>query len=208
MKLFKMSEDGVLTLNKDEATLNPLIREIIKRDKGGKIEGDMSGQKKEYAFREFKYVYYTCDFDAYPSQHGLSTKAAHSYAIKEAELPEAYEPDEVIRALMKQYRREHLTPSKEIIIELVGVFSFNLDIVKSIRNNLQNLMNNSGLTKDQISELIKYQQQLLDVSTEIPNQVKKLRQTLSLVQEEEQTIQIRRGGEEVDPSMRPDNAIG
>lgn len=206
MQFFKFV-DGVIELARPEIALYPNVNEILKRDKGGKVTGDPDGRKKAYAFKELTYVYFTCDFHAYPSQHALSKEEAHFYAIQHSGLPEQYEPDSVVRDLMLQYLDEHLTLGKKTIKNLLDTFSLNDIAIASINANMKLLLKNSALTKDQISEMIKYQQDLMKIATEVPQQVKKLREALSLIQDEEREILIRRGGEEVDQSMIPDNDI-
>ena len=124
MQFFKYTDNGVV-LARPEIELYPTIAEIIKRDKGGKVTGDPDGRKKAYAFKEFHYVYLTCDFNAYPTQHSLSKLEAHAYGVKHARLPEQYEPDPVVRDLMGQYINENWTPEKKTIKNLLDTFSFN-----------------------------------------------------------------------------------
>ena len=206
MQFFKFI-DGVVELARPEIALYPTVNEILKRDKGGKIVGDPDGRKKAYAFKELTYVYFMCDFYAYPMQHALSDEDAHHYAVKHTGLPDHYAPDAVVSSLMEQYREEHLTIGKKTIKNLLDTFSLNSIAITSINTNLKLLLKNAALTKDQISEVIKYQQDLMKIATEVPQQVKKLREAFSLVQEEEKEILIRRGGEEVPQSMLPGNSI-
>ena len=206
MQFFKYTDNAV-ELARPEIMLYPTVSEIIKRDKGGKVTGDPDGRKKQYAFKELLYVYYTCDFNAYPTQHSLSKSEAHAYGVKQAGLPEQYEPDPIVRSLMEQYKNENWTPGKKTIKNLLDTFSFNDDIISNININLKLLLKNTSLTKEMIGELIKYQQDLMKIAIEIPAQVRKLREAIALVQEEEKEIVIRRGGEEVLDSMEPGSEL-
>lgn len=206
MKFFKMT-DGVLTLNKDEIALHPNIKKILSRDRGGKIPGDPDGRLKYYAYREFAYVYFKCDFEAFPAQNGLSDIEAHKYAVREARLEDTYQPDDQVKALMIQYEKEHLSPTKRAIKTLIRVFALNEKVVEKIEQNLTATMDLPTLTRDQINEVLTYQKQLIDIATNVPAQVKKLREAMSLLEEEEKVIQVIRGGEEKPESMDPDNTI-
>lgn len=206
MRFFKM-EDGVLTLNKDEIALHPNIKRILSRDRGGKIAGDPDGRHKFYAYREFAYVYFKCDFEAFPAQNGLSDIEAHKYAVREARLDENYQPDELVKALIVQYEKESLSPTKRAIKTLIRVFALNEKLVEKIEQNLTATMDLPTLTRDQINEVLNYQKQLIDIATNVPAQVKKLREAMSLLEEEEKVIQVIRGGEEKPESMDPDNTI-
>lgn len=56
MSIFKI-EDDELVLDKEEARMIPAFKDIIVRDKGGKIVGDSNGRKKYYALAELMYLY-------------------------------------------------------------------------------------------------------------------------------------------------------
>ena len=206
MQFFKIV-DGNIELARPEIALIPTVNEILKRDKGGKVTGDPDGRKKLYAFRELAYVYFRCDFYAYPIQHSLSESAAHSWAVRNALLPDHYEPDAIVRDLMVQYINEHLSPAKQTIKNLLDTFSLNDIAIKNATANLKLLLDNSNMTITQISDLIKIQQLLLSIATDIPHQVKVLREAMSIVQEEEKQILIKRGGDEVSDSSLPGNDI-
>lgn len=206
MKFFKMV-DGELTLNKDEIALYPNIKKLLNRDRGGKVTGDADGRFKLYAFRELTYVYFKCDFEAYPAQHGLSEQEAHVYAAKKAHLGTEYKPDELVLAICKEYEKEHLSPTKKTISTLLRVFAINERLIEKIEKNLTSTLELPTLTAPQISELLTYQKQLIDIATTVPTTAKKLREAMSLLEEEEKQIQILRGGEIKLDSMDPNNSI-
>ncbi len=207
MKFFKLNEEGAITLDKDIIALYPLVKKILARDKGGKIYGDPDGRHKLYAMRELAYVYYMCDFEAYPAQHGMNEKEAHKYAIKNAQLDKDYQPDETVSAFMKQYEVEHLSITKKNIKTLLRVFALNDKIVEKIENNLTETLNFPVLTGPQIAEILSYQKQLVSIATDIPKTVKELRSAMNLLEEEEKVQQIIRGGETMPESYNPTNDI-
>lgn len=206
MKFFKFT-DGAVELARDEIALYPLAKKILSRDRGGKYPHDKDGRLKLYAFKEFTYIYHRCDFAAYPSQHGLTPSEAHKYAVENSGLPSDYEPDEVVTAFMKQYEREHLSQAKHSIKTLNRIFSMGDRLVEKIEYNLNQTLTLPTLTREQISELLAYQKQLLEISTTVPQQVKKLREAMNALEEEEKIQQIIRGGEIMSDSMNPDNDI-
>lgn len=206
MKYFKFI-DGELSLNKDEIALYSNIKRIIARDRGGKVSGDPDGRLKKYAFKEFAYVYFRCDFEAYPAQHGMTEKEAHIYAVDNAKLPINYQPDELILSFIKQYEREHLSPAKKSIKTLIRVFVISDKVVEKIEMNITATLELPTLTRDQISELLGYQKQLIEIATTTPRTVKSLREAMNLLEEEEKSIQILRGGEIRLDSMEPDNTL-
>ena len=206
MKFFKFVE-GAITLDKEIIALYPLVKKIIARDKGGKVYGDPDGRHKMYAMKEFAYIYYTCDFEAYPAQHGLDEKAAHKYAIKNAQLDKDYQPDELVVALMKQYTEEHLTPTKRTIKTLIRVFALNEKIVEKIEIGLTQSLELPTLTAAQVGEILAFQKQLLGIAVDVPKTVKQLKEAMNLLEEEEKISKVIRGGEVMNESMDPGNAI-
>lgn len=206
MKFFKLV-DGVLELDRDEIRLYPAINKIITRDKGGKIVGDPDGRRKLFAYKEFAYVYYRCDFYAYPIQNGLTNSAAHKWTVKTLELPSDYSPDEVVLELMNQYTKEHLSVTKRTIKNIIIVFAMTNDILEKVQPSITSLLNMPNITLDQVNELINIQKTLMAIATTIPEQAKKLREAMTLLEEEEKAIRVGRGGKTIDDSQNPDNDI-
>ena len=113
MKLFKMSRKGILELNTDEVLLIDEFRKIVRRDRGG--EGDKNGRKKEFAYKEFSYIYFTCDPAGHPIQKGLSKKEAHDWAVRVAKLPDDYKPDSFVLQAMETYKELRPSPSSLVL---------------------------------------------------------------------------------------------
>lgn len=206
MKFFKFT-DGVIALDKDAIALYPNIKKILARDRGGKVVGDPDGRLKLHAFKEFAYVYHRCDFEAYPAQNGLNEKETHLYAAKMAELGKDYKPDELVEQFIKQYEKEHLTPSKSSIKTLIRVFSLTEKLIEKIEKNITDSLDLPVLNAAQITELLGYQKELIALTTAIPANVKKLKEAMGLLEEEDRMIRIARGGEEVLDSQDPGNSI-
>ena len=206
MKYFKFV-DGAIAFDNEAIALYPNIKKIISRDRGGKVSGDPDGRYKKYAFKEFTYVYFRCDYEAYPAQHGMTEQEAHEYAAKQAGLGKDYKPDELVLAFMKQYEIEHLSPAKQAIKTLIRVFAFNNKLIEKIEKVLNETLALPTLSAIQTKELFDYQKQLLEVAERVPESVKKLKAAMNLLEEEERTQEILRGGEIKLDSMDPGNSI-
>jgi hypothetical protein len=206
MKFFKYI-DGVVELDKELIALYPNAKKILSRDRGGKVTGDPDGRLKLYAFKEFTYIYFRCDFEAYPAQHGLTEKEAHLYAAKQSGLGKDYQPDEVVLAFMKQYEDEHLTAAKHAIKTLIRIFALNEKLVEKIEKNLTSTLELPTMTAPQITELLGYQKQLIEIATSVPATTKKLKEAMNLLEEEERNKETMRGGEEKSSSFDPGNSI-
>jgi hypothetical protein len=206
MKYFKLV-DGIVQLDHESIGLYPNVKKILSRDRGGKVTGDPDGRLKLYAYREFTYVYFRCDFEAYPAQSGMNEKEAHLYAAKMSNLGKDYIPDELVLAFIKQYDKEHLTPAKQAIKTLIRVFAFNNKLVEKIEKTLTDTLDLPTLTPQQTGELFAYQKQLLDIAERVPESVKQLKTAMNLLEEEEKIKEVGRGGETITDSFRPDNDI-
>jgi hypothetical protein len=206
MKYFKLV-DGIAQLDKDEISLYSNVKKILSRDHGGKVVGDPDGRLKLYAHKEFTYVYFRCDFEAFPSQHGFSEKQAHEYAAKQAGLGEKFVPDDVLLAFCKQYEDEHLTQAKRTIRVLIRIFALSEKVLERIEKNVTELLERPTLTPEEIGNLLKYQNQLMNVASETPETVKKLRAAMNLLEQEDKVKEIGRGGFEITDSYNADNEI-
>jgi hypothetical protein len=206
MKWFKII-DNIVELNREEIALYPNVRKILTRDKGGKVIGDPDGRKKLFAFKELSYVYFMCDFYAYPTQSGLSNFDAHKWTIKTVGLSLDYKPDEDLLVLMAQYTKEHLSPAKRSIKNLLRLFGMTDSILEKIEPRIKQLLDLPTLSIEQVDELIKLQSDLIKFSTSIPANAKLLREAMTILEEEEKSVRIARGSRLVDESQDPDNLI-
>jgi len=106
-KLFTVNiSKGTLDLNRDEAREIKSFREIISRDKGGKVKGDADGRKKLFAKKELYYVYIMADwFNMYAI---LNDKRRHQRALEDTGLIriEGWKPDQLIEDAILAYRND------------------------------------------------------------------------------------------------------
>lgn len=99
-KIFIINETGVLEVNKPEIRNLKAFKSILERDKGGKVKGDSDGRKKAFAFREFMYIYLVAsEYSIYAS---LPDEARKIKAQKEANLPDKWKEDDLIRTACKK----------------------------------------------------------------------------------------------------------
>jgi hypothetical protein len=100
--IFIINEEGLLELNKNEVRSIPAFREVIARDKGGKIFGDNEGRKKLFAYKELMYIHLV----THPSTiyRDLPKEAREIASKKLADLPEEWKPDKVINNAIEAYK--------------------------------------------------------------------------------------------------------
>lgn len=106
-KLFKINhKNGTLEINKIEVRETKAYRDILERDKGGKVKGDFDGRKKLFARMELLYVYVMADpFSMYAV---LNQDRKHRQALETSGLRgiEGWKPDIVIERAISQYERD------------------------------------------------------------------------------------------------------
>jgi len=105
-KLFIINHaKGTLEINKDEARETKAFRDIITRDKGGKVENDASGRKKLFAKKELYYVYIMADY--FNMFAILNDKRRHQRALEETGLirVDGWKPDKFIDEAILAYRK-------------------------------------------------------------------------------------------------------
>lgn len=108
-KIFTTNEKGVLEINKPEVRNIKEFKDILVRDKGTHISGDMDGRKKYVAFRELLYVHlYASQTSIYAN---LPDEARKLKALETVELYDGWKEDSVIKkACLKLIDLENITP--------------------------------------------------------------------------------------------------
>ena len=198
-------KDGELVLNKESILLELPFKTILKRDRGSR--GDMQGRFKLIAYNEFKYIYYIADYTSYPNEHGFTEYKRKEYAIKHCELVDSWEADIVIKSAIKLYKEHQYSVPKETTLELLRSFRGIKDIIKKIRGNLDVLQDKSTLNRAEISEILGYYQDLLNLGKNVPIMSETLRIAIDKIEkiDKQQTSNFVRGTEELVPdSMNPD----
>lgn len=204
MKFFKLV-DGVLQLDKDEIGAYKVYDRLLRRDKGS--YGDAEGRKKLHAFKEFKYIYFTCDYEAYPQQHGYSPKEAHEYAIAQTGLDKNWVPDQEILDAMEVYKEEHLSEAKQSIVDLIKILRLNRRTAGKVHEAIEEKLN-AKLSPQEAADIISYQSRILEIATNIPKQIKQLTEALAIIEElDKKDVKLARGKKEIKPSMNPNNDI-
>jgi len=101
--IFLINEEGILEINKKEARSIKEFRDIISRDKGGKVSGDHEGRKKMFAFKELMYIHlFTHPASIY---RDLPDEPKHLKCIEHSGLPDNWKVDKVIKAAQRVYMK-------------------------------------------------------------------------------------------------------
>jgi len=206
MEFFKFTGTDI-ELAKNEIALYPEALKILRRVVA--CTGDADGRKKLYNFKEFKYVYFTCDHRAYPYQHGLSVADTHDYALKQSELPNDYKPDVDMVALMNLYKEEHWSVTKKTTFNILRALGMSNDVIDRIQKSIDaNLLINETFDTATVDAMIKFQKQLIELAIAIPKQIEEAKKMLAKLDEEDgKATEKLRGKAEIEDSMNPDNDI-
>lgn len=204
-KLFKITPNGV-AINKDEIALYKPINKLITRDKGS--AGDSDGRKKLMAIKELTYLYFYCNPESSPNRLGQSDKEKHEYAIKHAELPNTFVVHDDLKEAIKCYNEELASClSLELINnarKAIGSSNKALSILASrVEKRITNVNNDS--TDEELNEIIKMSNNILEMLDDIPNMVAKLEKAENLVYDQITRHEEKRGGGEIPSTYENDN---
>lgn len=212
MGFFKVENDR-LVIDRDAVRGIPIFRIIIERDKGTK--GDVDGRKKEFAFKEFMYIYCVSDYRSWIVKGGHNDKECHKLAIKDSGLAETYKPDEVIKDAIILYKERQLgeLPSLGAVESILTGLKVADKISKSIANNIERTLDASEEDRKRKIEnsepilagddlvltqaLVGQLKQLMDISTKLPTSIATLEQLRDKLSKEESGTNLGRGGREI-----------
>lgn len=212
MAFFKI-EDDALVIDRNEVRGIPVFRTILERDRGSK--GDADGRKKEFAFKEFMFIYLTCDFRSWVLKSGENEKTTHKLSIKDAGLPDDYKPDAVVKEAMELYKERQYgeLPSLGTVEAILTGLKVSQKIAKSIAGNIEATLEAADEERKRKLEnkeqmlpgddlvlaqgLVGQLKQLLDISNKIPETVSTLEQLRDKLSKEESGTRLGRGSKEI-----------
>lgn len=204
--------DTLYTLKDGEIVIHPsmynhkLFKDMVRRDRGGIIEGDANGTKKLRTMAEIGFVWYCINLNSPGVQRALQGSELEQAARSFFGLPDNWKKDEAFDRFYEQYKTDY----------------FGHVVVKSIRNLLEGFeqtvfmteklnlilkrhaLNQSELTVDNIGEIITLNKNLMAISADLPNNIDKLKALEVAYLREEKKIGKARGGAVITSSMIPD----
>lgn len=208
LKLFRVV-DNKIELDKDEVRMYLPLAKLMARDKGS--PGDNTGSKKLYAFKEFKYLYFVCDSEAYPRKKGLSPLETHNYAVEQAELPETYRPDMIMQGAMDFYIDASSSAAQDYITELLATIRNSTKIIQFIRTKITKTLDSLDKEFDdkKIAEIYQLQRDLMNMASDVPKTVKALTDAYENLKKEEskQDGEVLYGGGAIPDSADPDKSF-
>jgi len=200
---FKLDEDGNITFNEGVVYNIPVVKSIIRRDRGGVIKGDNDGRKKYLAKLELCYVWFLVNVNSPGVRDGLSGKDLSEKAISYLNLPDGWEPDELVDEFHKLYKEYHggiVIKTIKQLIKSVKIISNTNDI---ILERLEEFTKGDDTSLDTIANINKAQEQLVSIADKVPDLVKKLNDANSEYNNQEEDFGKAMGNVDIVSSMIP-----
>lgn len=206
--MFKLV-NGDIKINEDLAG-GKNIRALIRRDRGGVIEGDSTGTKKLRAFAELGYIWYCNNLNSPGINKGLEGKELDTAARDYFHLPKEWKKDDAFKVVESEYISNY---NSSVVVKtiksLLAGFKRSLGLVDTIDTMLVNIENQIVNTEgdqspDKLSDFIKLNKELMNITADLPNNIEKLKKLEELYLKEEAKKQIGRGNTVVVNSMNPD----
>ncbi len=176
IKLFKINDEGVLSINSPELLSVASFKELINRD---------ANINKVLAFKELAYVWFAADYDSPVVLKGLKGKSARDFIISKTEMPTGWYPDSIVDKAIQDYKDMQEDVGRELVGEIVSVFSGYSKVVSKVRKSIDFLLSvDAGLTKAQAEELVSLMDTVLNISKHVPLQIKNLKEVLAELQKD------------------------
>jgi hypothetical protein len=214
MKFFTY-QDGKVYLLKDELMAIKPFKDLIERDRGNRtarqgaktiiIDGDSSGRNKQRSFMELGLIWWINNVNSPGIQDGLEDEALLHDGIHNLGLPVDWEPDKYWNAANEYYKRNKDTEAvKALKNTYVGFNLINTFVEKNLKV-LRKEVEKESVDDIKFSAAQKAIDYLMNLSTDLPTKVQKLKDVIELVDKEEEEGGIyAKGKVPVPDSARPE----
>lgn len=186
---------------------NKQIKALIRRDRGGVIDGDSSGVKKYRATREVGLIWYCVNLNSPGIQKGYTGDELEEDGKLFFDIPDTWKKDETYINALNAYKEEY---NNSVVVRsikgLLNGFERSLMLVEKVNMLLQRFNDDPELDIDKLGETIKLNKDLMSISSDLPQQIKKLKELETMYLKEEKDTVKARGGDPITDSMLPENA--
>jgi len=190
--------------NNEVVYLTKEFKTLIRRDRGS--PGDADGKKKYMFMKEMRYIYELCDPNSHSNKAGLDEDEAHEYAVDVAELPKDWKPDFEVTLAMRRWRIERQDAIDDVLLTLNRSLRNYVRIAEKTNIIIKNILSNSELTAEDVSNLSTAQKTLMNIALESPKKIEELEVIIASRNKDKEDIVKVRGGDEYEESMNPDTA--
>ena len=190
--------DKMLVIDDTGMPVAPTIRQLMDKDIKQLYTRDKTKDKSNY-IRECIVIYYLGDPKSPAKQSGLSDAESLKMAIQQAGLKDDYIPDELVQKIIKRYYYQNITEAGKVVENIQkGIHNINLSV--DAINTILNEKLQSGLTLDDLPNILGMVDNVNKKASELPSIIKRLEEAKQNLMYEKET-ELSRGGQAVLSSM-------
>lgn len=194
--------DKMLVIDDTGMPVAPTIRQLMDKDIKQLYTRDKTKDKSNY-IRECIVIYYLGDPKSPTKQSGLSDAESLKMAIQQAGLKDDYIPDELVQKIIKRYYYQNITEAGKVVENIQkGIHNINLSV--DAINTILNEKLQSGLTLDDLPNILGMVDNVNKKASELPSIIKRLEEAKQNLMYEKET-EVARGGNAVLSSMDASN---
>lgn len=194
--------DKMLVIDDSGMPVAPTIRQLMDKDIKQLYTRDKTKDKSNY-IRECIVIYYLGDPKSPAKQSGLSDAESLKMAIQQAGLKDDYIPDELVQKIIKRYYYQNITEAGKVVENIQkGIHNINLSV--DAINTILNEKLQSGLTLDDLPNILGMVDNVNKKASELPSTIKRLEEAKQNLMYEKET-EVARGGNAVLSSMDASN---
>ena len=190
--------DKMLVIDDTGMPVAPTIRQLMDKDIKQLYTRDKTKDKSNY-IKECIVIYYLGDPKSPAKQSGLSDAESLKMAIQQAGLKDDYIPDELVQKIIKRYYYQNITEAGKVVENIQkGIHNINLSV--DAINTILNEKLQSGLTLDDLPNILGMVDNVNKKASELPSIIKRLEEAQQNLMYEKET-EVARGGTAVLSSM-------
>ena len=194
--------DKMLVIDDTGMPVAPTIRQLMDKDIKQLYTRDKTKDKSNY-IKECIVIYYLGDPKSPAKQSGLSDAESLKMAIQQAGLKDDYIPDELVQKIIKRYYYQNITEAGKVVENIQkGIHNINLSV--DAINTILNEKLQSGLTLDDLPNILGMVDNVNKKASELPSIIKRLEEAKQNLMYEKETA-VARGGNAVLSSMDASN---
>ena len=194
--------DKMLVIDDTGMPVAPTIRQLMDKDIKQLYTRDKTKNKSNY-IKECIVIYYLGDPKSPAKQSGLSDAESLKMAIQQAGLKDDYIPDELVQKIIKRYYYQNITEAGKVVENIQkGIHNINLSV--DAINTILNEKLQSGLTLDDLPNILGMVDNVNKKASELPSIIKRLEEAKQNLMYEKET-ELARGGNAVLSSMDATN---
>lgn len=198
----KIVIEKMLTIDETGMPSAPDIRQLQDKDVAELWQRDTTRNKKKY-IAEVGVIYYLGDPKSPAKQQGCNDREALKMAIENYNLPKDYEPDALVKKLIKKYYTQNITEAG-VALEALQKSVHLVSIAATKINDVLNSKLQNDLGEDGITTILQLMQTVSKQIQEIPSLTKAIGTAYENLRNEQEE-QLARGGKNILSSMIADD---